>query len=436
MSNPNLDIEFNYNSINRYYTSKLADAAVEKPPLPKNAFQTIDELGKHLVTVKDDYQIRFPKGFTWVSDVTENIWVFREYAFCLLMLQIGQTMSLVRDRNVPDDMNIKENRFTVIGSQMLTSDIDATIQGPHTTVVIAVLEDMFELLTNKYNIPFLKMEVQLYGDFRILSNLYVNVGRFTDEQRYAMLKYAYIGYFRSLHITKGDFVISPLVRRLGYIYLKKVGGTKSLKHILEEAYTEWTQSAPNGHLDREQFYLEYEKVERESSLLHGFSGKDTVFVQYLANDIFFSLARANVHRDESYVLPSTAVHIVEVEQVHGDKTEPCAIDKKWFADNVCIGTDIFAYIASAIEQCGYLEHYHPALVDCNKKGVKYFGRLVRGLLHAALLDSTFTRVYKKLNDFRKSEGLDCPYNIHMLLDKIQKTLVRRTRKTRKALKTI
>ena len=433
MSTPNLDIEFNYNSINTYYTSKIR---VEKPTLPKTVFQTMDELGEHLVALKEEYHIHFPKNFTWSSHVTETIWVFREYAFCLLMLQIGQTMGLVSDRNIPDDMNIKENRFTVIGSQMLTSDIDATIQGPHSAVIIAALEDMFELLTNKYNIPFLKMEVQLYGDFRILSKLYVNVGRFTDEQRYEMLKYAYIGYFRSLNITHGDYVISPLVRRLGYIYLKKLGGTKSLKSILEEAYNEWTASAPRGHLDREQFYLEYEKVERESSLIHGFRSNDSVFVRSLANDIFFSLARANVHRAESYVLPSTAVHIVEIEQIHGDKTEPCAIDKKWFADNVCIGTDVFAYIASAIEQCGYLEYYHPALVDCNKKGVKYFGRLVRGLLHAGLLNSSFIHVYTKLNNFRKSDGHDCPYNVHIMLDKIQKTLAKRTQKTRKALKTI
>jgi hypothetical protein len=430
MSNPNLDIEFIYSSINRYYNAKVAAAR----PLPKKVFETIDELGKHLTAFKGEQAIDFPKHFTWATRASEALWLFREYAFCLLMLHLGNILSDSSTwrskihRKIPDDMNIKENRFTVIGSQMISSDIDVTVQGAHTAVIIAILEDMFVILTNKYGIPFLQMDIQFYGDFRILSKLYVNVGLFSDEQRCEMLKYAYISYFRSLEMTR-TYTVSPLARRLGYIYLKRLDVSRSLKSILEEAFAEWTHTAPNGQLDRERFYLEQERAEREASLLRGYN-KDT---RLLANDIFFSIARGDIHRAESYVLPSTAVHIVEIEQVLGDASqERCTIDKKWFADNACIGIDSFAYIASAIEQCGYLEHYHPGKAVCIKKGVKYFGRMVRGLLHTGLLDSTFSPIYDKLNRFRKSEEGVCPYNIHALLEKIQKALRPQVRKTRRA----
>ena len=416
--NPNLDIGFTYSSINNYYNNKIT---VEKPKLPTTIFHTIDDLGRHL---KEGHNISFPKNFTWAKDASTSIWIFREYAFCTAMLQVPHQLKNQVERKAPEDLDIKENTYTVIGSQMISSDIDVTMQGPHAVTLIAVIEDMFEHLENKYDIPFSKMELQFYGDFRILSKLYVNVGKFTDEQRRTMLRYAYISYFRSV---KKPCPVSPLARRLGLLFLKKIPNNQtSLKHIIEEATAEWSeQKQPN----REQFYLEQQKAELEATLLHNKKANAT----FLANDIFFSLARANIHRDESYVLPSTAVHVVEMEQVEGDKSEPCAIDKKWFTDNACIGVDTFAYIASAIEQCGYLEHYHPAKIQCNKKGVKYFGRLVRGLLHANVVDNTFIPIYKNLNEYRKSENTVCPYNIHSMVEKILKKV--KPNKTRKLKRT-
>ena len=418
--NPNLDIEFTYSSINNYYNNKIT---VEKPKLPSTVFHTTEDLGAHLKAVKDERNISFPKNFTWAKGANEQNWIFREYAFCTVMLHVPHQLKNQVERNVPEDLDIKKNTYTVIGSQMISSDIDVTMQGPHAVTLIAVIEDMFEHL-DKYDIPFSKLDIQFYGDFRILSKLYVNVGKFTDEQRRTMLRYAYISYFRSV---KKPSPVSPLARRLGLLFLKKIPNNQtSLKHIIEEATAEWSeQKQPN----REQFYLEQQKAELEATLLHNKKANAT----FLANDIFFSLCRANIHRAESYVLPSTAVHVVEMEQVGFDKSEPCAIDKKWFTDNACIGVDTFAYIASAIEQCGYLEHYHPAKTACNKKGVKYFGRLVRGLLHANVVDNSFIPIYENLNEYRKSEDAVCPYNIHSIVEKILKKI--RPNKTRKLKRT-
>jgi hypothetical protein len=430
MTNPNLDIQFTYTSINSYYTAKLKALSKKAHKLPHTVFTNLKDFAHHLLTVKNSMKIDVPHRFDWSTTVTEDLWVFREYAFCSTMLFLRNHIHAT-NRSIPETLNTHKNTFTVIGSQFLTSDIDVTVQGPYSAVLISILEDIFELLTNKYDLPMLSMDIQFYGDFRILSKLYVNTALFSVEQRYAMLKYAYISYFRSLNQVKKDYTLTPLARRLGYIYLVKMKGQRTLKSILEEAYAEWTQVAPYGHLDRELFYKELQKAETESLVLAE-GAKDAKDDGYLADDLFFTLARGNIHRKDSYILPSTSVHIVELEQVQDD-TGSCAIEKRWFTTHACIGLDEFAYMASAIEQCGYLEHYHPGSVQCNKKGVKYFGRMVRALLHADLLDTTFLPIYKNLNMYRKLEDGVCHYNIHTLLRKVQKALGIVMNKTRRRL---
>jgi hypothetical protein len=446
MSNPNLDIEFTYSSINAYYLAKTA--TYNALPLSHTVFSSIDEFVKHLTIIHNKYDIALPKQFTWGEVATKNVWLYREYAFASIMILVGRILRTPSSwkspihRSIPDDLDGKKNRFTVIGSQMITSDIDVSVQGHYSTVIIAILEDFFEFLTNKYHIPLMSMDIQYYSDFRILTKLFVNVSLFSEKQRYEMLKYAYISYFRSLHLVKPNYTVSPLARRLGLIYLKQAGGGISLKRVLEDAFEEWHRSAPNGKLDREKFYDENEKTEFEALMLEQHIDDKGVrnaiaqssFVGTLANDIFFSLARGHIHRPESYILPSTAVHIVEIEQVLDNKMPTATkIAPKWFTDNAGIGVDNFAYIASAIEQLGYLEHYHQGNEHCNKKGVKYFGRMVRGLLHAGLLDDAFIPIYNGLNEYRKADDEICPYDIQKLFTIVKAKLLPKVNKTRRSL---
>jgi hypothetical protein len=74
-----------------------------------------------------------------------------------------------------------------------------------------------------------------------------------------------------------------------------------------------------------------------------------------------------------------------------------AIPDTWFSSNARIGIDSFGYIISAIEQLGYLEHYHPDDIECNKKGIKYFGRLIRALVQSGLLPETSRLVGDSVN---------------------------------------
>jgi hypothetical protein len=90
-------------------------------------------------------------------------------------------------------------------------------------------------------------------------------------------------------------------------------------------------------------------------------------------------------------VPSTAVHVVEFEQKKGGMFTD-SLPESWLSSNARIGIDRFGFIISAIEQLGYLEHYHPEDVTCEKKGIKYFGRLIRALVQAELLPETSTLV--------------------------------------------
>jgi hypothetical protein len=223
--------------------------------------------------------------------------------------------------------------------------------------------------------------------------------------------------------------------------------------IVQQAYNAWRMEAPEGVLDRTRFYKQLGFVEDTSLLLSSFlkqadegriesnnvaleaSGTD---VQEFAFAAFQALMIANIHRAESYVLPSTAVHVVEIEQKKKDGMG--GLPESWFASNARIGIDQFGYILSAIEQLGYLEHYHPEGVACNKKGIKYFGRYVRALSKANFLpkDSLFLRTSQELNAFRSTDDptVVCGQNVHALLQEMLDALTRvrggrRTRRRRR-----
>jgi len=460
---------FDYESIHEYYTEKTrssdaaGDGGLVPPPLPTTLFPTLRAFSDHLHVIqsklnvslktckKDSFRwLRFFREatFDWASVVEETrarspdkatrLWQFREYAFSLLLIHLGHVLGPKAHRIwadsvkrvIPDDFDIRKNRFAILGSNAITSDIDVTVQGPHVSVLISVFEDLCYKLSEKHGIPINCMDIQCYGDYHVLNDLYVNVSLFSKDHRIDMLRYAYISYFRSLNVME-HVRVSPLARRIGEVYLERVGGATPLEVVLESAFDEWAVMAPGGVLNRESFYLEMKRAEVDSEALKPYlerkksvrftKGAD---VSYLANDVFFTIARADVHSPESYVLPSTAVIIVDVEQALGGVLphEP-SLPSSWFVNRVQIGVDEFAYLASAIEQAGYVEHYLRKDRPCNRKDVKYFGRLTRSLLHAELLDASYIPIYTALDAHRKADdGAKCPYNVHTLLKRVTSDL--------------
>ena len=460
---PRIDRQFTYESVNEYYTWKTAkfpeESAIE---LPSEIFQTSAELLSHLQTIASDYDISIPDcsktKYTWVEyiEYVDNpvaAWKFREYVFACAMIFIGSYVKHPRQnvsfgphsRIAPYDFSMTDTKFTVIGSAELTSDIDVTIQGEHSSFIISVLEDLF-LQLNDSGIPIRCWDLEFYGDFRLLKTIYINFSKFKNSQKLVLLKYGLTSYFRSTNQVDpaAQPLLSPLAQSIVRLILNRVCAKKSVDDISQIVYDFWIREAPNGELQRESFYKSLNHVESDCKILKNnmvpntrntrklISNNEKIQLDgydpgELAFSLFSNLAMGNIHRPESYILPSTAVHVVEFEQKqkNGFHNE---LPLSWFSSNVRIGIDSVGFLLSALEQLGYLEHYHPDTVTCSKKGIKYFGRLVRALVQSGVLSNTsrFVDISKKLNIFRSSKpallpqpATTCDENIHQLLAEIQ-----------------
>lgn len=472
-----IDRHFDYNSVNVYYINKIKSFQTDDiPNLPITMFETQEDLGKHLKSVASELGIEltpcdFENMYLWGSYLTSqpaekhaNIWKYREYVFGCGVLFVAHMIEKAQANNkifvilnkstpraIPGEFDINDHTFTVIGSSELMSDIDVTIQGPHASLLISAIEDLLISLTINQNIPIRCWDLEFYGDFKLLNYVFINFSKFNNIQRMILLKYALVSYFRSTHqVDNKTPVVHPNVTYLVRACLRQIGVDEKLyENTVSAAYDFWVKTAPMGILDREYFYKQLINVESKSETIimirnafgAAVSNNDTmrssgIDVDSLAFNLFDSIAQGNIHRAESYVLPSTAVHVVEFEQKKVGKSSG-GLPESWFSSNARIGIDIFGFMLSAIEQLGYLEHYHPKDELCSKKGIKYFGRYVRALIQAGLLQEgdVFTSIYKELNIFRSTKGAVCNYDVHKLLNQIQSKLhkssgggMRRTRR--------
>jgi hypothetical protein len=476
MADPKINRSFTYDSVNEYYKYKIAlmnpAASLVLPQVDGNPIYTsLDALCSHLVEVAKTHGIPLDacgsdvNTYTWGEYISahpvpkqDEIWKFREYVFACSVLFVGALTQRVPEnrsfqilesgqapaRYAPSDFAIQEHTFTIVGSAERTSDIDITIQGPCASFLISILEDAYLYMTEAEGVPVRCWDVEFYGDFKILQSVFVNMARFMPHQRLMVLKYAVMSYFRSTHQHARG--VTPVLSRVAAFFInscltsiKTSVPQKPLSEFVQTVYDEWVTAAPDGHLQREQFYKELQTVEYNSKLVKpymktrqedgkivsnnaamaGNMGRDEPAA--IAFALFYGIMKGNVHRAESYIVPSTAVHVVEFEQKKGGMYTD-VLPEAWLSSNARIGIDAFGFIISAIEQLGYLEHYHPSDVECSKKGVKYFGRFVRALVQAGLLPETteFVDTYRQLNAFRSSKapGAVCGFNIHAQLDSI------------------
>ena len=458
---------FDYTSVNYYYTNKIkAFPTADITVLPETDFDGLNVLGQHFKEVAATLGLELPKCelddmYLWSAFLSKipaekhsNAWKFREYVFGCAMIFIGRYVAGAQAATPPPDalilleahnrpmipnFSIKDHSFTIVGSSELTSDIDITIQGPHSSFLISLIEDLFIALTVKDYVPIRCWDVEFYGDFHLLQSMFVNFQKFSKNQRAILLKYAIVSYFRSTHqVENKPPTIHPNAEFLIKHCLKVLKGASDdtlYNNVIQNAYTYWRTTAPMGDLNRELFYRNLFSVESDSEFVKPFLVTSDTFTtsdnekidevgasaSEMAFSVFSTLAQANIHRAESYVLPSTAIHVVEFEQKKVGKST-LGLPDSWFASNARIGIDPFGFLLSAIEQLGYLEHYHPPETACNKKGIKYFGRFIRALTNAGLIEeaSPLTAVYKELNAYRSSKdpAATCAYNVHTLLNDI------------------
>ena len=462
VQDPKVGRHFDYDSVNLYYMSKIKSFPTATPDLvlPKQIFKSVDVLCAHLRDVAIEHDIPINTCTTWSeymaslpSDKQAYVWKYREYVFACAMLFIGSFFSVKHEdvsflegihRKVPSDFDIKNHSFTIVGSSKLTSDIDITIEGPRASILISIIEDLFIYMTEKEQIPIRCWDVEFYGDFHILQSMFVNMSKFKSLARIPLLKFALMSYFRSTgQGAASSPSISPSVEFLVRKCLALINDSKQVYAVfVQNAYNAWQTEAPGGVLNRAEFYKQLGAIEEDSILISAFlkhlegatatesnnvalEETSGIAAEMIAYRTFNALMIANLHRAESYVLPSTAIHVVEMEQKRIGRGEG-GLPESWFANNARIGIDEFGYLLSAIEQLGYLEHYHPSNVACDKKGIKYFGRYVRALLNAGLLtaESPFIPVSQELNAYRSSDdpSVVCKHNVHVQLRNILQSL--------------
>lgn len=465
-----VDRSFTYEGVNGYYTNKIQAFPLSSlTELPQEIPSDLASLGAHFHAVAKEVELPLaPCDNLWGEQLASLpaekqslLWRFREYVFGVSMLFLSSSLSPSPAPNRqqppptfppnpprirPEGFRMEDHSFTIVGSSELTSDIDITIQGPRSSFLIALLEDLYRTLTTEYGVPIRCWDVEFYGDFRLLRSVFVNFTKWSNPQRLLLIPYALISYFRSTHQVSSSAPpqIHPNVQALILRALSEAGIPPnrikfSYPAIVKSAYEEWRRTAPSGVLDRERFYRELARIESDSALLHLIQGQPTVSnntktrlpkgknLQDFAFGLFTAMATANIHRAESYILPSTAIHVVEWEQKKASPTtNSTPLPTSWFASNARVGIDPFGFLLSAIEQLGYLEHYHPPQTACSKKGVKYVGRYLRALLHAKLLPqpSPFQPVYEQLNTYRstKDPSVACPYNIHHVLQDVLRAM--------------
>jgi hypothetical protein len=462
---PKIDRSFTYDSVNVYYTFKIAHfGASDDLILPTTVFITPEELCTHLADVAKERGIQLEScdrdsPYIWMDFIKKHpvtmqhqIWKYREYVYACSVLFIASyieknaasgriTILPSTPRFVPPEFSINQHKFTIVGSAELMSDIDITIQGPRSSFIISLIEDLYQYMSYTVNIPIRCWDVEFYGDFKILQSVFVNMSKFSKYDKTQILLYGLISYFRSSHKKVNE--VSPIVLYLvKYCIVNFIEHDKLIDSLIQEAYYKCNSELPDGKFNRELFYRELRDVETKSVLINPFlytidNGKivsDNIGLAKIIHDhdmnsfafaIFSHIMRGNVHRSESYIVPSTAVHVVEFEQKKGGMFTN-SLPESWLSSNSRIGIDRFGFIISAIEQLGYLEHYHPERsVECEKKGIKYFGRLIRALVQAELIPETSTLVSNsvKLNVFRSNKsGKSCEYNVHTLLNELNNIL--------------
>jgi hypothetical protein len=298
----------------------------------------------------------------------QDLWIFREWLQCEMGLYVAsKTLGATGPvqfganppRTPPTGFNITDYNVLSFGSQKVTSDIDITIEGAHSSFVVACLEDAWYELTGKTSRIW---DIEYYGDFLMFHKSFLNSRTFSKKIELSKKLLTYVGVgIRRNHVRLDDPAILDFIN----------------KHP-ELADNGWIQEANDMYADieneteqqyREHYYKALDEAEdvRES-------GKATETVHM---DIFRALALANIYRYEGYILPSTVIHVVRDIQAHSEvpRSEKC---QPFMAKLATCALGRFTYLCSALEQMGYMLRFR----DMPAKVQKYSVRLDDALLKA------------------------------------------------------
>lgn len=303
----------------------------------------------------------------------EQLWIAREIILFLSLLE--------GTKQLPEYI-VYAN---ILGSTALLSDIDVSIESLVASRFIKIVEALWDIHP-WFNHSLWK--VDLYGDFVMIGDFYMNMGLLTNDIRHQLFELATASYFRHLHCDSFDHgllhklinLVIPDIHHVseiisnGALIARTI--SKMSKKDQQRDYYELLAAAEHLHDE-----IAKTDVARDSTA----AGADII------GRILVALARANLYREENYVIPSTIIHVVRIEQ-----TDLTATAHSPNFDASCellltriakCSLDSRAYIMSAIEQLGYLQQ---SIAD--KRMItagKYFGRFVRAIY---ALDDSYERM--------------------------------------------
>jgi len=383
------------------------------------------------------------------SNVIENVetartlWGLR-HALCYQLLIYTYYTSIT---NVFTTVELQKFKLGIFGSLTPTSDIDIGVQYAEKTnrtktigiiaYVVKTFEDAFLNLTEKYSLGY---DIEPYADMMYLDDengglFYCDSTSFNETDLMQMMPAIGASIIRNVVQSQIDLKPDEVEDVRRFKEQKQNGGTvKSITKIVNEFTfseileyyknltlentnkqivlfskilnnTEWVDKAKEQALaymtviykdSRETYYA---KVKKAETLLEKINlGRIAAIKDNDRLNLMIAIAEALVFRAESYVSPSTVMHVVRVlqgkEQLGSDET--CKTLKIPKSKAQC-ALGKMGYVMSCLEQIGYLYRFDKTYctkgVDhydenkCIKKHNKYLPRLKDGLDRISTLEN-------------------------------------------------
>jgi hypothetical protein len=361
------------------------------------------------------------------SNAIDTLYSLRECIITLSLLTVSKIFELSKDGDIinigtsPSRVLKKTNANAIImGSLTLFSDIDISIQSKNASGYIAVIEDLWQMHKDWFNNELWK--VDLYGDFTQIGNYYMDTHYFNKSIIIEMLILAVCSFLKVNDMVNTD---TKLLQKLVEWCIDSQGLYTTYNKIMNYAEN---KIRTIDKTNRELYYNKLADAEKfQINIINKFKKCEmSEELNDLLGECIIKLGDANLYKEENYILSSTVIYIVKIEQGQELTKNRCNPLYTTVA-NCSLG--LYTYILSAIEQLGYMLHKkYQSKLSCSLPQGKYFGRFIRsighannsmGILSTMTKNSKYTKTFdvideidrlKKTRSSEKNDDITCPFD--------------------------
>lgn len=340
------------------------------------------------------------------KDKLEMLWARREMSMALMLVTSHRIFQLAiadskrtvqvctdcKERTVVTPEDLATAKVQILGSTGLLSDIDVTVDSPAASSWVAVMEDLWQ---ETEWFVHAKWRIDIYGDFNTINKYFIDTRFVSKTALIELTTSALCSYFRNYNLEKENndvlqHLLSWLKNQYGLLFDSNLLITDARNRLL---------AIPKEDKDQREIYYDLlvaaEAAKADLANLLLADAIDENEVNELTELIVVALSKANLYRFENYILPTTVIVHVIVEQGNSGPTPAeatCAVAFKQTNPRCVLGS--YHYILSAIEQMGFLHHAlaetHEGVVEditeaqvCNLGATKYLGRFLRACNEAS-----------------------------------------------------